>query len=48
MECVDEHLDKQEMHKLLGEVMHRAGPLSTPLGSPAPDLQVLTKVVLSR
>ncbi|KAL0024068.1 hypothetical protein WJX79_002467 [Trebouxia sp. C0005] len=45
MDSLKEHLDKQEMQKLLGEIVHRKGHQ---LDSPAVDLQVLTKVVLSR
>lgn len=45
MDSLKEHLDKQEMQKLLGEIVHRKGHQ---LDGPAVDLQVLTKVVLSR
>ncbi len=45
MDSLKEHLDKQEMQKLLGEIFHRKGHQ---LDGPAVDLQVLTKVVLSR
>ena len=45
MDSLKEHLDKQEMQKLFGEIVHRKG---YQLDGPALDLQVLTTVVLSR
>ncbi len=45
MDSLKEHLDKQDMQKLLGEIVHRRGHQ---LDGSAVDLQVLTKVVLSR
>jgi len=45
MDSLKEHLDKQDMQKLFGEIVHRKGHQ---LAGPAVDLQVLTKVVLSR
>ncbi len=45
MDSLKEHLDKQEMQKLLGEIVHRKGHQ---IDGPAVDLQVLTRVVLSR
>ena len=42
---LNEHLDENMMKQVLGEVLHRAGP---PRRSPAPDLQILSKVVVSR
>lgn len=40
-----EHLDQQMLKQVLGEVLHRAGPSRN---GPAPDLQILSSVVLSR
>lgn len=45
MKSLKEHLDKKDVQKLLGEVLHQAGRQGS---SPAPDLEVLTKVILSR
>ena len=45
MDSLKEHLDKQEMQKLFGEIVHRKGHR---IDGPAVDLQVLTTVVLSR
>lgn len=45
MKSLDEHVDKQELEKLLGEVIHQTRASSD---SPAPDHRVLAKVILSR
>ncbi len=45
MDSVDEHLDQQELQKLLGKVIQGT---SACLDGPAPDHQVLAAVVLSR
>ena len=45
MDSLNEHLDKPDMQRLLGEVLHRTRPL---LDGPAPALQALTEVIMSR
>ena len=40
-----EHLDEHTVKQVLGEVLHRTGHL---LDGPAPDLSILTTVVMSR
>lgn len=40
-----EHLDEHMVKQVLGDVLRRAGP---PLKGPAPDLDILSAVVLSR
>ncbi len=45
MEAVKQHLDKQDLQKVLGEMLHRTRAY---LDGPAPDLQILTQVILSR
>ena len=45
VDSLDEHLDRPEVQRLLGEVLHRSRPF---LDSPPPELQVLTTVIMSR
>lgn len=45
MRSLDEHLDQQELQKLLGEVIHHT---RASMDHPAPDHQVLAKVAISR
>ncbi|DBA96111.1 TPA: hypothetical protein ACH3X1_001605 [Trebouxia sp. C0004] len=45
MRSLDQHLDQQDLQKLLGEVIHHTRASIDP---PAPDHQVLAKVLLSR
>ena len=45
MESLKEKLDQQELQKLLGLVLHHTGLHPE---RPAPDLQALTNVILSR
>ncbi len=45
MRSLDEHLDQQELQKLLGEVIHHT---RDSMDAPAPDYQTLAKVILSR
>lgn len=45
MRSLDEHLDQQELQKLLGEVIHHT---RASMDHPAPDHQVLAKVTISR
>ena len=45
MDSLDEHLDQQQLQKLLGKVIQGT---SACLDGPAPDHQVLAAVVLSR
>ncbi len=45
MRSLDEHLDQQELQKLLGEVIHHTRDT---IDAPAPDHQTLAKVILSR
>ncbi|KAL0020782.1 hypothetical protein WJX79_001465 [Trebouxia sp. C0005] len=45
MRSLDEHLDQQELQKLLGEVIHHT---RDSMDAPAPDHKTLAKVILSR
>ena len=45
MRSLDEHIDKQELEKLLGEVLHHTRAFTD---RPAPDHRVLAQVILSR
>lgn len=45
MDSLDEHLDQQQLQKLLGEVIHKS---RASLDGHVPDHQVLASVVLSR
>ncbi len=45
MRSLDEHLDQQELQKLLGEVIHHT---RDSVDAPAPDYKTLAKVILSR
>ena len=45
MRSLDEHLDQQELQKLLGEVIHHT---RDSMDAPAPDYKTLAKVILSR
>lgn len=45
VDSLDEHLDQQQLQKLLKKVIQGAGAC---LDGPAPDHQVLAEVVLSR
>lgn len=45
MRSLDEHVDQQELQKLLGEVIHHTRASTD---HPAPDHQVLAKVAISR
>ena len=45
MDSLDEHLDQQQLQKLLKKVIHGTGAC---LDGSAPDHQVLAEVVLSR
>ncbi len=45
MRSLDEHLDQQELQKLVGEVIHHTRASIHP---PPPDHQLLAKVMLSR
>ena len=45
MDSLNEHMDRPDMQRLLGEVLHRTRPF---LDSPAPALHNLTEVIMSR
>ena len=45
MRSLDEHLDQQELQKLLGEVIHHT---RDSMDAPAPDYKTLANVILSR
>ena len=45
MDCLDEHMDRPQLQRLLGEVLHRSRPF---LNGPAPPLPALTEVMMSR